>query len=200
MFKPERLAALCDGVIAIAITLLVLGLEVPSVHLIPEKQLTEYLKQTIDPLIGYVGSFVLVGTYWLQHYVIFHFVKRVDRMFVALNGLFLMCVSFVPFPTGLQASYRTDELAMILYAGSQVACGLSLLAVWVYATRNQRLVADNVSPELMRSMSRRIAVTPLVGIAAMATSYVSIGLSHLLFLIIPAAYLSHRAVDGFRDE
>ena len=100
MFKPDRLTTLCDGVIAIAITLLVLGLEVPSVHKVPEEQLTRYLLASVHPLIGYVSSFILVGTYWLQHYVMFHYVIRADRTFVSLNGLFLLCVSFVPFPTG----------------------------------------------------------------------------------------------------
>lgn len=73
MFKPERLSAISDGIIAIAITLLVLGLEVPSVHQVPEQELKHYLLQSVHPLIGYVSSFILVGTYWLQHYVIFHY-------------------------------------------------------------------------------------------------------------------------------
>ena len=119
MYKPDRLTAFCDGVIAIAITLLVLGLEVPSVHEVPDQELSSYLLESLHPVMGYVGSFVLVGTYWLQHYVIFHYITGVNRFFVALNGLFLLCVSFVPFPTGLQASYRHDELAMAIYAGTQ---------------------------------------------------------------------------------
>lgn len=201
MLKPDRLTALCDGVIAIAITLLVLGLEVPSVHEVPEHKLTEYLLASLDPLIGYVVSFILIGTYWLQHYAIFHYIVRVNRIFVSLNGLFLLFVSFIPFPTGLQATYRDDKLAMILYAGTQIVCGLSLFAIWTYATHKHRLVAAGVSEEVIKSMRRRIAITPAVGLTAIALSFVDIHLSHAVFLVIPAAYLSHRVVDdGWSGE
>jgi uncharacterized membrane protein len=195
MLKPNRLAAFCDGVIAIAITLLVLGLEVPSVHEVPDQQLSRYLYESLRPLIGYVSSFILVGTYWLQHFAIFHYVKHADRTFVVLNGIFLLSVSFVPFPTGIQATYRHDELAMILYAGTQVLCGLSLMAIWTYATKNHRLVVVTTSPLVIQSMRRRIALTPIVGIGAIAASFWSIDLSRVMFLVIPISQLSHRIVD-----
>ena len=67
MFKPDRLAAFCDGVIAIAITILVLGIEVPSIHEVPEKKLVEYLTDSLPSIQGYVISFLLVGVFWFQH-------------------------------------------------------------------------------------------------------------------------------------
>ena len=195
MYKPERLLAFSDGVIAIAITLLVLGLEVPSVHEVPDQGLKDYLYQSLHPLFGYVASFLLIGTYWLQHYVIHHHVRFVDRRFIALNGLFLLAVSFVPFPTGLQASYRHDELAMVLYSASQAVCGLSLLLLWLYATRKRRLVHPNLPTEIVKSMSWRIAMTPVIGLIAMIVSFFSIEVNRFLFLGIPLAYFSHRLVD-----
>lgn len=196
MFRTERLTAFCDGVIAIAITLLVLGLEVPSVHQVPDQQLLEYLRQSFHSVAGYVASFVLVGTYWLQHYAIFHYVTRANRVLVVLNGMFLLIVSFVPFPTGLQASYREDELAMVLYAATQAACGLTLLAIWIYASHRHRLIAPTVSDAVITSMSRRIATTPLISLVAIAVSFVSIDASRALFLAVPLVYLSHRVVDA----
>ncbi|MFO0902216.1 MAG: TMEM175 family protein [Pirellulales bacterium] len=195
MYKPERLLAFSDGVIAIAITLLVLGLEVPSVHEVPDQGLKDYLLQSLHPLYGYVASFLLIGTYWLQHYVIHHHVRLVDRRFVALNGLFLFSVSFVPFPTGLQASYRKDELAMVLYAASQAFCGLSLLMLWLYATRKRRLVHPNLPQEVVTSMSWRIAMTPVIALMAMLVSFVNIEICRWMFLGIPLTYFSHRLVD-----
>ncbi len=196
MYKPERLLAFSDGVIAIAITLLVLGLEVPSVHEVSDKKLLEFLYDSLHPLAGYVTSFILVGTYWLQHYVIHHHVKFVDRRFIALNGFFLLSISFVPFPTGLQASYRQDELAMVLYAISQSVCGLMLLFLWKYATNKRRLVDPSLPETVVKSMTARIAMTPLISVAAIAMSFISIEASRLMFLGIPLAYFSHRLVDG----
>lgn len=196
MLKPGRLEAISDGIIAIAMTLLVLGLEVPSVHDVPEKELTTYLVDSSHSLVGFVISFLLVGTYWVQHYVLFHYVATVDRPFIALNGLFLLAISFVPFPTGLQATYRHDELAMILYAISQALCGTLLLALWVYATRIGRLVDASISPQIVAGMTQRLSVTPIVGLAAVGASFVSLDLTRVMFLAIPIAYLSQRAVDG----
>lgn len=192
MYKPERLMAFCDGVIAIAITLLVLGLEVPSVHSMTDQQLLAFLEDSLHPLWGYVVSFILVGTYWLQHYVIFHYVDKVDRTFVALNGVFLLCISFVPFPTGLQSSFRDDDLAMVIYAATQAACGASLVWIWWYATRGRRLVRDDVSDSVVKSILWRTSVTPLVSLLALLVLPISPVLSRLMFLVIPIAQFSHR--------
>ncbi len=198
MYKTDRLVAFSDGVIAIAITLLVLGLEVPSVHDVPEQRLTTYLFESWRPFLGYISSFVLVGTYWLQHYAIFHYIERADRKLVYLSGLFLLSVSFVPFPTGLQSAYRRDELAMVLYAGTQVVCGSSLLAIWLYASTNHRLINRDTSARVIQSMSRRIAFTPMLSLMAIPVSFLSLDLSRVMFLAIPIAYLSHQVVDQDR--
>lgn len=112
--KVDRLATFSDAVLAIAITVLVLGLEVPPRHKVPEKRLPEYLVAAIPSVLGYVTSFFLIGMYWLQHFVVFHYVTRANRVFILLNGLFLLCVTFIPFPTGLQAAYWGDKLAEFL--------------------------------------------------------------------------------------
>ena len=198
MLKPERVAAFCDGVIAIAITLLVLGLEVPSVHEVPQKELGNFLFDSLPSIQGYLTSFLLIGTYWTQHFLIFQVVARADRRFVILNGLFLLSVSFVPFPTGLQVAYRQDELAMILYAASQAGCGFSLLAIWRHATQKNRLIDDRVTIDMVQSMSRVLWITPILSLAAMAISFVSLDLSRLIFLGVPLSLLSHRIVDRER--
>lgn len=195
MLKIDRLSAFSDGVMAIAITLLVLGLEVPSVHEVPAQQLSEYLVASLHPLLGYVSSFVLIGTYWLQHYAIFHYISHANRTLVVLNGLFLLCVSFVAFPTGLQAAYRHDELALLIFGGTHIACGLSLLALWIYATSQRRLVASTISPQIIKSMNRRIALTPAISVVAIGVSFLSIELGRFIFLAIPIVYFSHRTVD-----
>jgi uncharacterized membrane protein len=195
MFRPDRLLTLSDGVLAFAMTLLVLGLEVPSVHDVPERQLVTYLLDSVHSVAGYITSFVLIGTYWLQHYAMFHYITRVDRVLVALNGLFLLSASFVPFPTGLQAVYRDDELAMILYASTQIVCGLSLWGLWRYATAHHRLVPAEIGDGVVMSLGRRILLTPVVGFAAIGVSFVSLQSSRLIFLVIPIAWLSHRIAN-----
>jgi uncharacterized membrane protein len=194
-YKLDRVAGFSDGVIAIAITILVLGLEVPSVHEVNQSQLIDYLRDSIHPAMGYVVSFVLIGTYWLEHYAIFHFLTHATRVLIALNGVFLLFLTFLPFPTGLQAAYRHDELAMVFYAVSQFMCGLSLLAVWLYAIQNRRLVSPDISPVVLRSMTRRLLIAPTLCLLAIGCSFISITFSRVILLSIPFFYISHRIVD-----
>ena len=193
--KLDRLAGFSDGVIAIAITILVLGLEVPSVHEVPEKELSRFVLDSLHPLIGFGLSFLLIGTYWLLHHAIFHYLTHATRIFVGLNGLFLFSLSFLPFPTGLQAVYRDDELAMVLYSGAQLLCGLSLLAIWLYAIWDHRLIDPETSPIAVRSMTRRLLIAPGLSLAVLGFSFVSIPVSKLVLLMIPLFYISHSTVD-----
>ena len=194
--RLERLVAFSDAVLAIAITLLVLGLNVPSAHKIPEKQLPEYLVDSVPSVLTYITSFCLVGIYWLQHYVIFHYVLQANRTLVLLNGLFLLSVSFLPFPTGLQAVYRDDRLAVVFFGCAHILCGLALLALWLYATHRDGLVAPEIPRRVVRSMTRRIAIGPALSVLAIATSFYAVWAGKLFFLVIPVCYLSHRLVDA----
>lgn len=194
-FILDRLGAFSDGVIAIAITILVLGLEVPSVHEVPEKELNEFLLDSVHPMMGFVLSFLLILMYWLEHYAIFHYLTFATRMLVVINGMFLLSLSFLPFPTGLQAVYRTDELAMVLYCVAQFLCGLSLLGMWLYAVWDYRLVDPEISPIVVRSMTRRLAIAPSLSFLAIGVTFLNIWVSKFILLLIPFFYLSHRIVD-----
>jgi uncharacterized membrane protein len=163
---------------------------------IPEKQLPEYLVDSIPSVLAYVTSFVLVGTYWLQHYVIFHYVIQANRTLVILNGLFLLSVSFLPFPTGLQAVYRGDKLAVVFFGCAHILCGLALLALWLYATHRLRLVAPGIPRQVVKSMTLRIAIGPTLSVLAIAASFCAVWAGKLLFLVIPVCYFSHRLVDA----
>jgi uncharacterized membrane protein len=194
--RVDRIAAFSDAVLAIATTLLVLGLEIPSAHKIPEKGLPEYLLASVPSVLGYVTSFFLVSMYWLQHFVIFHYVTRANRVFIVLNGLFLLCVTFIPFPTGLQAAYRGDTLAELLYGCTHILCGLSLLTLWLYATSGHRLIAPEITPKIVTSMTRRICIAPILSAIAIAVSLFNVWLGKAIFLTIPVFYFSHHLVDA----
>jgi uncharacterized membrane protein len=115
---------------------------------------------------------------------------------VAINGLFLLCLSFLPFPTGIQAVYREDELAMVFYGVANMLCGLSLLSLWLYAATGYRLVDEKISPLVVRSMTRRLMIAPGLSLLAIGCSFISIPLSRVVMFSVPFFYLSHRVVDS----
>jgi len=93
----DRIVFFSDAVFAIAITLLVLDIQVPE---IPERLVDERLPERLLELwpkyLSYVLSFLVILMYWMAHHSTFTAIKRYDRGLIWLNSLFLMCVAFLP--------------------------------------------------------------------------------------------------------
>ena len=102
--RTDRLQALADGVFAIALTLLVLGL--PA--LAGSTDLRADLLSHWPSYAAYVVSFVTVAIVWVNHHALFDVVRTADRTLVELNLLLLLFVSVVPWPTGLVADHLRD--------------------------------------------------------------------------------------------
>src|SRR6478752_9439803 len=97
-FEKNRLEALIDGVFAVVLTLLVLDLKLPEdVAFASNDDLWLHLLGLERHFVIYVISFVVIGMYWINHQVQFHFVLRTNRGLIWINLCFLLLVSFLPF-------------------------------------------------------------------------------------------------------
>lgn len=94
-----RLEAFSDGVFAIAITLLVLDINLPNGN----GPLIDRLAHQWPALGAYAVSFLIIGMVWMNHHSMLFFIRRVDRPLMLFNLLLLMNVSFIPFPTHVLA-------------------------------------------------------------------------------------------------
>lgn len=166
--STNRLEAFSDGVFAVAITLLVLNLQVPQ--LASASELVSSLGALWPKLLSYALSFVIVGIYWVAHHNTFHYIKRSDRNLLWLNILLLMCIVFLPFPTALLGQYPEQRVSIIIYAGTLVITGLVLQALWWYATSRYRLVDRNIDPRLVQRATRRNLTAPLIYLLAIGIS------------------------------
>ncbi len=101
-----RLEAFSDGVFAIAITLLVLEITVPTGS---EDDLWGAITDQWRSYLAYAVSFATIGALWLAHSVITEYLGRANALLVRLNLLLLMVVAFIPFPTRLLAEYGGDD-------------------------------------------------------------------------------------------
>src|SRR5947209_639044 len=143
----ERLIFLSDGVFAIAITLLVLEINVPEIpRSLQNAQLPGKLFDLSGPIATYVLSFIIVSVYWMTHQRIFHYIKRSDNVLIWLNVFFLMCVAFLPVPTKVLGLYGDLQAAVIFYVASLTVAGLFILLLWWYATSNHLLVDKHLEP------------------------------------------------------
>ena len=89
LFSLDRCKALVDGVFAIVITLLVLGIDVPTDHPFSKQGLFAFMTRIGFDLLLYAISFWLAGTYWVQHAAIMQYFRHGSRMLIWINLLFL---------------------------------------------------------------------------------------------------------------
>jgi uncharacterized membrane protein len=184
----DRILTLSDGVFAIALTLLVLNIEVPA---IPEDLVAEELPGELLNLwpkyLSYVISFVVIVFYWMAHHSIFGVIKDYDRVLMWLNSLFLMFVAFLPFPTALMGEYGDQQLVVVIYAGSLTVTRLLLSLVWWYVSGKPHLANIDMDPGTMRAFGIRAWVIPLIFLVSIAISFFSVTAAVYSWLLLVIA-------------
>ena len=151
-----RLDGFSDGVIAIAITLLVLEIAVHP----PGTPLEQFL-HAWPSYAGYVVSFLTIGAAWLGHSDLTNRLTRSDPIFLRINLLFLLAVTFLPFPTRLVAEGLHDRdaerVAVTIYGLTMLAIRVLLIALDGYA-RRVPLYSVQTEGEELRAVQRRSLV------------------------------------------
>lgn len=187
--ETGRLEAFSDGVFAIAITLLVLEIKVPSHESVEEHGLAPLLAELWPSYLAFFTSFITILVMWVNHHRIFTLIRRSDHAFLYLNGLLLFLVTFVPFPTSLLAEFLLDpggKVAANVYTGTFLAISLSFNGLWRYAAKGRRLLAASARHEETEQITRLGRSGLPFYLAAFVTSFVSesasIGICLLLAL------------------
>lgn len=190
--ETARIEAFSDGVFAIAMTLLVLEIKVPSHEAVAGHGLLRSLAALWPAYLAFITSFVTVLVIWVQHHWIFTQFRKSDHPLLYWNGLLLLAVTFVPFPTGLLAEYLLHpeaKVAASLYTGNFLVISLVFHGLWRHVSRNGRLLAAN-SLSSNRDEAARITkhyqIAPLFYLAAFGFSFVSeiVGIASCLLLAI----------------
>lgn len=160
--RSSRMEAFSDGVFAIAITLLVLEISVPTSG---ETDLLQAIIAEWPSFLGYLVSFSTIGAIWLGHATMTEFLSEVSPGFLRLNLLLLLFVAFLPFPTRLlaenTASTDDERVAATLYGSVLFVIALCLSALWRLALRD-RLVRTDRNGLDVRLLTRRL--TPSLGL------------------------------------
>jgi len=179
LFDTTRLETFSDGVFAIAGTLLVLQFKVPPAtgpDAVPAGELAALILSRWPSFLGYVLSFAVVGITWLNHHTMFQYIHRANRTFLLVNLLFLLFVSFVPFPTALLAEHmqapRDKETAMVLYSGTLLAMSLAFYALWHYGIQHD--LGPDANTAGVRALSRRALAGPVLYAVALGLAFVSV--------------------------
>ena len=154
----ERIAALSDGLFAIAMTLLVLDLRLPEPATIHgEAELAAGLVALAPRLVMFAMGFLTLGIFWTGQQTQLRHLARGDRDFGWIHLAFLFAVSVMPFSTMLLAGYTTYRLALAMYWLNILSLGATLLWSWRHA-RTAGLLREDVSPAIFVAVERRIVV------------------------------------------
>jgi uncharacterized membrane protein len=154
----ERLAALSDGIFAVAMTLLVLDLHDPvraSIH--SESDLQHALLAMMPQIVSYLLSFLTLGIFWNGQQAQLNHFSRSNLRLSWIHIAFLFAVSIMPFSTRLLAEYITFRTALIAYWANILLLGAILYASWRYA-RHAGLLKSDVTHEISCAMERRITI------------------------------------------
>jgi uncharacterized membrane protein len=131
----NRIVAFSDGVFAIAITLLVIGLFIPEG--VPDITRT-LLKQWTD-LFAYAISFAVIGKFWLSHHRFFAVLERFDGPLMGLNLAYLAFIALVPFTSQVLGDYGRDVAPVVLYALNLACVNLMFQVEIAYAVRHEMI-------------------------------------------------------------
>jgi uncharacterized membrane protein len=186
----DRLAAISDGIFAVGMTLLVLGLAVPDVSTVQsEGDLLGTLSHLLPSIITYIMSFVTLGIFWVGQQTQINQLARSDRNLTWIHLAFLLAVTLVPFSTGLLAHFILFRTALFVYWVNLLLLGVVLLASLEYSARAGLFRVEGTETNPVVSLFRR-RILAAQGMYAVATalSYFDTRLSIALIVLIQMNY------------
>ncbi len=189
--STDRLEAFSDGVIAVAITLLVLDIHVPDAG--AGRSLGHALAGQWPVYAAYVTSFITIGIIWINHHVMIGRLREADHSILMLNLLLLLSIGVLPFATSLMSRYlRQDSgqhLAAGIYGGALLVMGLlfTLLQRHILMARPTLMEVQLSEPE-RRRLLRRAGTGPVPYAVAVALSPVSAYATLIICSAVAAFY------------
>jgi uncharacterized membrane protein len=185
--EKSRIAALVDGIFAVAMTLLVLDLKLPEgTKLSNDTAVWRQLFELTGRFSTYALSFIVLGTFWIGHHSLFHFVRRVSRHMLWLNLLFLLFITLLPFSTNLLSGHSHLQTPVLVYGiNLLLLCFLSLLQL-LYLEHHPELSHDQLSPSWIANSRRRLVIPMIIVVTSIAISFykptIAMGTYWLLFV------------------
>jgi uncharacterized membrane protein len=177
----ERIVFFSDAVMAIAITLLVIDLKLPEST--GDAHLGEQLAELTPRIVSFVISFAVVGVYWSAHHRYFREIKRYDGSLIALNLVFLLFIALMPFAAHVLGEYGNEALGIAIYGVAVAGTGLSLGAIWWYASVRHRLVESTLDSRFIRNRRWAGLVVPLIFLASVPVAWLNPIVSQALWIV-----------------
>ncbi len=187
--ETGRLEAFSDGVFAVAITLLILNIQLPTKSFAKDEDLFfTYLLNLWPAYLAFVASFATIGIMWINHHRLFTYIKRTDTILMLLNLLLLLMIVFVPFPTALLAQqYRLNpnlRAPALLWNGTFILLAVFFNLLWRYAAHENRLLDKKADQQAVEAITRQYRFGPLFYVVSFGLAWISVPASIALNLFM----------------
>ncbi len=184
----DRFNAFSDGVFAIAITLLVLELPVPTGSDLFKRLLEEW-----PELLGYLISFAFIGGSWMTHARTTRLMQDGDTVAAGLNLLALLFIALLPFSTSLMVSNLSGPdagVAVVIYGLNVLVASVMLTLLMAYLGRRRSLLLDEIADETLASLTRQRRVSNGVWLIAVACALVAPTVAVALYVLATVLMLA----------
>jgi uncharacterized membrane protein len=183
-----RIAALSDGLFAIAATILVLDFHTPEpsdIH--SEADLFRALAGSAPRLLPWLLSLLTLGIFWLGQQTQLNQLERSNRDLAWLHFVFLAIVTALPFSARLLSDFLTYRTAFLVYWLNIVLLGAALYAMWVYAEW-AKLIREEAHGDISRAVKRRIVVAQSLYAIGALVGLINVTLGIILIMLIQLNY------------
>jgi uncharacterized membrane protein len=178
----ERIEFFSDGVFAIAITLLVIEIEVPDSSMLQELGIWGALRHLVPSFLSFFISFMVIALYWRSHLQNSTFVRKFDNKLLWLNIWMLFYIVLLPFSTSFYAKNFHENGAFVFYCFNLLLISLYNFLIINYIIRNEGY-SDQLNPVLANWLKSRALITIIVWSLSIIISFVT-PLSRFIFLLI----------------
>lgn len=193
-----RIEALSDGLFAVALTVLALELEPPS---LPPgasgKAVLEAFGDTLHIFEFYLISFFIIGFYWYLHHQMYRFIARHDTNLIVLNFLALLPITVVSFLTELAGDYSAEPEIVALYFVALSFTGMIFAALWLHAARGRRLTESGLPDGIIRLMTLKALIPATVFMLGAGVAFLHVGIARKCYLLLLLAWLASAAASGW---
>ena len=200
----SRLEAFCDGVFAIALTLLIIDIKIPATAKISSTAEFWFALKNIAPsILSFVLSFTIILITWVNHHNALKLVNRSSSSFIYANGFLLLAVVFLPFPTSLLGEYiLTDHAApaVILYNAVLAGSAFGWILICSTALKNQLAKNEKASGRIRNNRKFSFMAFALYSLCAILATWFPLAIAILtiltwIFWLIYGASIKHEEMS-----
>jgi uncharacterized membrane protein len=195
--SKNRLETLVDGIFAIAMTLLVLGINPPRPQdALAQSVLPGMIESLVPQVFLFIVAFLVLALFWLGHHRQFHFVHHIDPPLLWINILILITIVFVPFSTDLAGDYPAVTDAVLLFHANIFIVGLLFSLQWHHIRRHGHLCEPVPDKAIMHAWFYRSMLVPVIATIGGILSLFDPPVSLLVYILLPAGTFILRRVPS----